>query len=278
MTYSIYHFFKHLITNRDNFYSIEKLELFPFDDSMLACRNIGQFPDLAIRLNVNNSLFTGGELIELKDSKSYSVSSFNSTIPTGQKDIEKIIKSINSSIKKQMEDAGNHILSLPYRDVYYLIRGKHGNDIKIVLVHGSFFETVKSDRLINLSFKQVLEENLAKHNKELDEKTKSLLIDMFSEQESFSKVRNVDKAAVKLRFRIMTEVKSEGNILNAKQYPEIKDNTVNLIIPYNNEKEENMNLKRFQNVFNKKKFKEKVFSLKHHLDGYFTVFQFDLKK
>jgi len=70
-----------------------------------------------------------------------------------------------------MEQAGNHILSLPYRDVYYLIRGKHGNDIKIVLVHGSFFETVKSDNLINESFKQVLEENLAKHNTELDEKT-----------------------------------------------------------------------------------------------------------
>jgi hypothetical protein len=276
MPYSIYHFFKHLILNKHHFHSIEKLEDFPFDNDMLACRNIGQFPDLAIRLNVNNSFFTGGELIELKDSKGYSVSSFNSTIPTGRKDIEKIIKSMNSSIKKQMEDAGNHIFSLPYRDVYYLIRGKHENDIKIILIHGSFFETVKSDDLISRSFEQVLEENLAKHNTELDEKTKSLLIDMFSEQESFSKVRNIDNAAVKLRFRIMTEVKAEGNILNTKQYPEIKNNTVNLIIPYYNEEEKNINLKRFQNVFDKQEFKGKIFSLKHHLDGYFTVFQIDL--
>jgi len=277
MVYSIYHFFKHLVNNRHEFYGVEKLELFPFDDNMLACKNIGQFPDLAIRLNVNNPLFTGGELIELKDSKSYSVSSFNSTIPTGQKGIETIIKGINSSIKKQMKDAGNHIFSLPYRDVYYLIRGKHGDDIKIVLVHGSFFETVKSDNLINESFKQVLEENLAKHNTNLDEKTKLLLVGMFSEQESFSKVRNVDKAAVKLRFRIMTEVKAEGNILNTKQYPEIKNNTVNLIIPYHSEKEKEMDLKRFQNVFGKSEFKKcERFSLKHHLDGYFTVFQVDL--
>ena len=69
MVYSIYHFFKHLVTNRHEFYGVEKLESFPFDDNMLACKNIGQFPDLAIRLNVNNPLFTGGELIELKDSK-----------------------------------------------------------------------------------------------------------------------------------------------------------------------------------------------------------------
>jgi len=276
MPHSIYHFFKHLLINKHHFYSIEKLENFPFDNDMLACKNIGQFPDLAIRLNVNDSLFTGGELIELKDSKSYSVSSFNSTIPTGQKDIEKIIKSVNSSIKKQMEDAGNHILSLPYRDVYYLIRGKHENDIKIVLVHGSFFETIKSNDLISGSFEQVLEENLAKHGAKLDEKTKSLLIGMFSEQESFSKVRDVDNAAVKLRFRIMTEVKAEGNILNTKQYPEIRNNTVNLIIPYYNEEEKAMNLTRFQNVFEKQNFNVNIFSLKHHLAGYFTVFQFDL--
>jgi hypothetical protein len=274
MTYSIYHFFKHLADNKKYFKNIGKLEDFPFDDAMLACKNIGQFPDLAIRLSSENSLFSGGELIELKDSKAYSVSSFNSTIPSGQKDIEKVIKSVNSSIKRQMEDAGNHILSLPYRDVYYLIRGKHNTNTKIVLVHGSFFETIKSDALISQSFEQVLEERLAKCDIQLDENAKSMLVDMFFEQESFSKVRNIDNASVKLRFRIMTEVKAEGNILNKNQYSEIKDNTINFIVPYHNEEEKETILERFKNVFGEDDIKEySIFPLKHHLDGYFLVFQ-----
>ncbi|MDR1493537.1 MAG: hypothetical protein LBT05_12565 [Planctomycetaceae bacterium] len=62
---------------------------------MLSCVNKGVFSDLVIRLNPSGLQFTGGEIIELKDSKSYSVSSFNSTIPTGQKEIEKIFKGEN---------------------------------------------------------------------------------------------------------------------------------------------------------------------------------------
>lgn len=263
--------------NKKYFQSVEKLENFPFDDAMLACKNTGQFPDLAIRLSTEDPLFTGGELIELKDSKTYSVASFNSTIPAGRKDIEKVIKTVNSNIRRQMEAAGNNTLSLPYRDVYYLIRGKHETNAKIVLIHGSFFETVKSDVLISQSFEQVLEERLVKYNIQLDEKAKSILVDMFSEQESFSKVRNVDNASVKLRFRIMTEVKAEGNILNKNQYPEIKDNTVNFIAPYHNEAEKEIVLRRFQTIFYKGEIeKYSIFSLKHHLDGYFLVFQTNL--
>ncbi|MDR0552140.1 MAG: hypothetical protein LBG72_09045 [Spirochaetaceae bacterium] len=274
MIYSIYHFFKSLVEKKQYFSIAEKLESFPFDDSMLSCKNAGQFPDLAIKLTINNSLFSGGELIELKDSQSYTVSSFNSTIPTGKKDIEKVIKSVNSSIKKQMEEAGNHIYSLQYRDIFYLIRGQHKNNTKIVLTHGSFFETIKSNELISQSFEQVLDESILKYNIQIDNDTKSVLVDMFSEQDSFSKVRNVDNASVKLRFRIMTEVKAEGNILNSNQYPEIKDNTLNLIAPYNTEEEKETILKRFKNVFNEKYIKDfSILPLKHHLDGYFLVFQ-----
>jgi len=110
--YSIYHFFKSLVLQKNQFIKITKLEDFPFDTSLLSCQNKGQFPDLAIKLTSNNSLFTGGELIELKDSDTYTVSSFNSTIPTGKKEIEKVIKGENSIIRQQMEDAGNNIYSL----------------------------------------------------------------------------------------------------------------------------------------------------------------------
>jgi hypothetical protein len=74
--YSIYHFFKTLVENK------------------------GQFPDMAIRISPKNELFTGGELIELKDSDTYTVSSFNSTIPTRKKEISKLIKGENSIIKQ----------------------------------------------------------------------------------------------------------------------------------------------------------------------------------
>lgn len=66
---------------------------------------------MAIRITPDSDLFTGGELIELKDSDSYTVSSFNSTIPTGRKDISKVIKAENSIIRKQMEDI---VTDLPY--------------------------------------------------------------------------------------------------------------------------------------------------------------------
>jgi len=115
---SIYHFFKSFVQQKELFLNIEKLEHFPFDKNLLSCKNIGIFPDIAIKLNMDSPIFTGGELIELKDSFSYSVSSFNSTIPTRKKDISKIISSENGSIYKQMEMAGNNIYSLPERDVF----------------------------------------------------------------------------------------------------------------------------------------------------------------
>ncbi len=276
--YSIYHFFKYLLTNKSSFADIANIEKFPFDAAMISCQNEGQFPDLAIKINTTNKLFVGGELIELKDSKSYTVSSFNSTIPSGQKDIDKVIKSANSNIKKQMEEAGDDIYSLPNREVFYLIRGKSKENVKIVLVHGSFFETVKTNSLISQSFEQVLEERLKEKGLSIADNMKDLLVDIFSEQESFSKVRNVDKASVKLRFRIMTEVKAEGNILNTKKYPEIKENTINLIVPRHTQKDEDLSLKKFDSVYTKKGRKQfNIFKIKHLLNGYFTVFQQELK-
>jgi hypothetical protein len=273
--YSIYHFFKHLVDHKNTFFIEDKLEDFPFDEEMLSCKNKGQFPDLIIKTNSSsNELFTGGEFVELKDSKSYTVSSFNSTIPSGQKHIDKIIKGDSSKIKKEMEKNDENVDFLPVREIYYLIRGKHEKNIKVVLVHGSFFETIQTNQLIGQSFEKVLEERLQEENLNIDPKLKETLVNIFSEQENFSKVRDIKKASVKLRFRIMTEVKPEGNILNSKQYPEIKDNTINLIVPCHEEKDEKLIIKRFSTL-NLMQVKKR-FKVKHHLNGYFLVFQIDL--
>ncbi|MGI9055791.1 MAG: hypothetical protein ACR2F2_08325 [Pyrinomonadaceae bacterium] len=275
MSSSIYHFFKSLTEKKDLLKSTPKLDDFPFDEKLLSCKRVGQFPDLAIKICKDDELFTGGELVELKDSKSYTVSSFNSTIPTGKKQIEKIFKSKNSEVLRQMEAADDDIFALPERDVFYLIRGKRKENCKIVLVHGSFFETVKVSELISKSFNQVLKETMESSETKLDAKTRNFLETLFSEQTSFSKVRNVENASVKLRFRIMTEVKAEGNILNSKNYPEISDNTLNFILPSHSEDEDQLNIDKMNVVFdNLGSFN--IFQIKHHFNGNFLVFQTNL--
>ena len=275
---SIYHFFKSLVKQKESFLKIDKLENFPFDESILSCKNIGIFPDMAIKLNKDKNLFTGGELIELKDSVSYSVSSFNSTIPTRKKDISKIISSENSSVYKQMEEAGNDIYSLPVRDVFYLIRGKKNGHVKVCLVSGAFFETISVENLISNSFQQVLEDNLKDSNIKINQNIKDLFQKLFSEQENFSKVRTVEKASVKLRFRVMTEVMAEGNLLNPKKYAEILDDSLNFLFPiYSNEEEKSI-IDKFNFIFSKNEQKKfKIFKVKHHFNGYFLVFQTTLR-
>ncbi len=173
-----------------------------------------------------------------------------------------------------MEEAGDNIYSLPNREVFYLVRGKSKGNVKIVLVHGSFFETIKTNSLISQSFEQVLEERLKEKGLDVGKDIKDLLVDIFSEQDSFSKVRSVDKASVKLRFRIMTEVKAEGNILNTQKYPQIKANTISLIVPRHTKKDEELALKRFSAIYSESTIKQfEIFNIKHLLNGYFTVFQ-----
>jgi len=272
--YSIYHFFHSLFQQKHLLKKVKKLDKFPFNKNLLSCRNEGIFPDMAIRLNKDKSIFIGGELIELKDSDSYTVSSFNSTIPSRSKKIEDIITGENSIIKQQMEEAGNDIFSLPIRDVYYLVRGRKKSHTKICLVYGSFFETISIENLISQSFSQVLEERLKESEKEVSDEFKQTLLSIFSQQENFSKVRNVEKASVKLRFWIMTEVKAEGNILNSKKYPEIEDNTLNFVLPCHNDEDGKNILRKAEIVFGKSELKQfKIFKIKHHFNGYFLALQ-----
>jgi hypothetical protein len=274
--YSIFHFWKHLAENKIFFSDIKNIDEFPFDEDMLSCENKGVFPDIAIKLNKNGDQFTGGELIEIKDSKSYNISSFNSTIPTGKKNIRVVASSEHGAIFKQMRDAGDNVFSLEVRDVYYFVRGRKKEHQKICVIHGSFFETVKADELIREAFSQVLDEGLA--DTDITNEVKDKLKSIFSRQESFSRVRDVEKASVKLRFRIMTEVKNEGNILKDSQYPEIKDDTLNLVVPYHSDEEKRQVFSNAESVMGKEQMKNvNVFPIKHPLNGWFLVFQVDLK-
>lgn len=223
------------------------LEDLDFSDSFVSARSKGLFPDLAIKINVDDDIFTGGELVDFKGSQTFTIASFNSTIPTGQKAICDIIDE-SKMIKEQMEKAGNNIDSVPIRDVYYLISGKKNNDMKIILVHGVFFETIPVRDLIRKSFEEIVKE--AKTDMTNDEISK--LSVLFSKQKLFSKTRHIDQASVKIRFRIMTEAETDANLLNSKLYPEIKTNTINLCIPYKSQKELNEIIYKFDHVFEAK--------------------------
>lgn len=75
----------------------------------------------------------------------------------------------------------------------------------------------------------------------------------------------------------MTEVKVEGNILNTKKYPEIKDDTLNLVLPCHNETQERDTRKKLEEVFLKKELQDfSIFKIKHHFNGYFLVLQTEL--
>lgn len=269
--YSIYHFWQSLIDNKTKFKKVSKLDEFPFPEKILSCSNKGVFPDLAIKINTRGQ-FTGGELVELKDSSVYNISSFNSTIPTGKKNIRNIVTSDHGSVFKQMQDAGDDVFSLEVRDVYYLIRGRNKGHQKICLVHGSFFETIPAENLVGETFSQVVDEEL--NDPEINEDVKGKLKKALSRQDIFGRVRSVEKASVSMRFRVLVEVKPQANILGPNQYPEILDDTLNFACPFYTEEEKEKlisNVKSVMGVVQMKKLK--IIEIKHPLNGWFLVFQ-----
>ena len=274
--YSIYHFFAHLYHNRTKLAEVSKLESFQWDRELFSYEGDGRFPDYAICINPKGNP-SGGELIELKDSQSYTVASFNSTIPTGSKSIAELTKGKSSNIRDQMEAAGDDINSLQWREVFYLVRGKHKKTkcTKICLVHGSFFETVKVEKLIREAFGQVLEERLREEELELSPQLHQLLLRIFSRQESFSRVRQVDDASVSLRFRVMTQARKEGNILSSRSYPKIKDDTINLVLPCDSEDDKIERMTHIRQALSSSELDQGAkFTITHHFNGDFYVLSF----
>ncbi|MCI0555662.1 MAG: hypothetical protein L0287_32350 [Anaerolineae bacterium] len=273
-TYSIYAFWQDLANKKTFLRGNRSFREFPFNRSLFSSSRRGKgFPTFSIRVNNNKSAFTGGELVKIKTRNRYSISPFKSSIPTGRVKIRTITDKISrkNTIRRQMEKSGDNIFSLEERDVYYLIHGRKGINQKICLVHGSFFETIDVKDLIRQSFAQVLED------KNISDEEKKRLNSIFSEEEDFSHLQNVESASVKLKFRILTEVKPEGNILNSRQYPEIVDDSLNLVVPFHNEDQKLEVIQKMETVVGKNRMKKlKIFPLKHPLNGWFVVFQVNL--
>ena len=270
-TYSIYHLFKDIILKQNTLHTSENLESFPFNEELLACHNRGIFPDMAIRLSTAEKELCGGELIEIKDSKSYMIPSFNSTIPTGFKFIKDVAPE-NSRTLKQMREKGDDVYSKDKREVFYLIRGRKKGKVKVCLIHGSFFETVSVQDNIKRSFEMALDEAQENRNTRMSRKLFNKLGNILDRQKIFSSVRKVEGSAVSLRFRVMAEARPESNILNSKYYPTITDNSLNLLVPYHSSAEE-QNLRRLITRILSNSCVPKFLIVKHLFNGPFFVTQ-----
>ena len=79
----------------------------------------------------------------------------------------------------------------------------------------------------------------------------------------------------------MTEVKAGANILNPNQYPQIRDDTLNLVVPCHGATEQSQEENKMKTALREmecaKLFPQmEVFVVQHHFNGNFLVFQMNL--
>ena len=204
------------------------------DDLIAGHGGKGRFPDLVLRTNQNDPIFQGGEFIEIKDSTtSYNIPSFNSTIPSAYKNINDYIGASGELYATILEADGNDPYHLTSREVYYLIRGRKGANCKVCLVQGGFFETLGVTKNIKSALNKSLREAMADSNISGDNYEESIndVLSFNWKREHLARVRHHEKSSISIRLRVMSEVVKEANVLNENQYPDITDNTLNMLVP-----------------------------------------------
>lgn len=223
-TSSVFHFFARLMERRGYFVQDNKLEDFAFPRGMIAAESRSGFPDFVLKTNAVGQL-TGGEFIELKDTKSYQIASFNSTLPSATKPVS----SLTQTIQNRLLESGEDLESVPHRDVYYLIRGIRRTMssplAKTVLVSGAFFETVSTDDVLTDAFAQVA---AASTSGDIDVSEVTRHFDI--QQANFAGTRRVEGSSITVRFRVMAEVDSRANLLSDARYPMIEANTLTMLV------------------------------------------------
>lgn len=260
----IFHLFKFLADNREKIASTENIAdvMSGYDK---AAHNETAFPDMIIEPNAIKGF--GGMLVECKSSKTYNISSFNSTMPTSKKDIRNIKR--NKNIARYLEACENTKSTYEW-DVYYLIMGRDEkrDGLKLVLVYGGFFETLSSKNSIGKIILQMIQKMGISLNKADKKRIRTM------DQKALNKIMQVDRSSIKFRLRMMNEARCKVNLLSSSAYPEIMDNTINLCLPCKDKQEKRRIIKRagaeLGNVY-------KQINIKHRIDGSrYMVFQIPL--
>ncbi len=227
--YNIYHFFAFLINVRSELSSVRKLQDFHFNVVPLAYRDNAGFPALVIRMHKGYSS-PSGEFVGIVDSNSYNVPSFESHIPTGAMSFDMLGHDKVAKIFNSMQAAGEVPGWIHEREVYYLIRGRNNGNTKVCLVHGRFFETtVKREYVLRQALEEALADCMEKQplsRDQFDTLWRVLEREVFSE-----KSHQVSIGTVNFQLGVQTHENIGANILSSFYYPEIRDNSLNFVIP-----------------------------------------------
>src|SRR4030067_2411826 len=128
-----------------------------------------KFPDFLFKTEKKNGHYLRGSLMELKDSKSASISSFNSTIPTKTKTLEEVdvvngnnLVSKIASIVDSDSSSDPGYMQFP-RHCFYFVRTQRGTSrIKVSIIDGAFFETLPKEQLFHQLILYVYHKHLEK--------------------------------------------------------------------------------------------------------------------
>lgn len=185
-------------------------------------KDSGAFPDFVLACESHSPLGNGA-LLELKDSAGDQIASFNSTLPSAQKQISRLTKMVQTAVQNYESKRG---CACPdERDCFYLVRTKNKSPdaCRLSVVQGTFFETIPNQELLKSLWKDLLEQSGAsiEQYQEILEHLANL------ERDQIAESRVIERAAIKPRLRIMSEVVAEAN---PHRYQEIGERTVNLIL------------------------------------------------
>lgn len=235
-----------------------------------------QFPDFLFKVTKQGGKLSCGNLLELKDSKSGNIASFNSTLPTKYKSLEEIdvingtsLVSRIATIKdaKLAETEGYYAYQ---RRAFYLVRTYRDDErVKISIIDASFFETIPKEHLINQMFLNVLRGHLQRKEITIPPATLKQVEEALSyitDQTIIAASQIIKGASVRPRLRIMAEVHPEGNPHSAF-YPEISEGSFNLILQASASTEQ-LEKKLCSEVSNLE-----VFSIHHKRNGEHIVFR-----
>jgi len=250
-----------------------------FSDGLIAFRGgRGSFPDMILRTNKNHPMFSGGEFVEVKDTMSYSIASFNSTMPGAHKRASECIARGGKMHTEMQKNGEEDPYLLETREVYYLIRGRNGAQCKVCLVCGGFFETISVTENIRSALQDVLHEAL-QDSKITDRPAAAdavgRVLKFDWKREHLAKVRKAENASVSIRMRVMAEVINDANILNSGRYPAVKDDTLNMIVRAGGSQDDAT--RKMEAAFNRAQGglpgELTVSGLKHLRNGEFVLFQ-----
>ena len=261
MLNSIHHLYADIVESKKNLTKDVKLVDFPFERSSFEYFHPNGFPNIILKQNVSDDLFQGGEVLSIVERKKYHPLKLNPPIPSSYVN-PKILNIKNSSL---------NFLRSSKRSLFYLLRGKNSANgkNKVCLISGAFFETVPArEVLVRTLFP---DRHISFTQGEMD-----LLEKLFTKPLSFH-----PNSGLKVDLKMSVDVVPQGNILNPAKYPEIGDNTLNFVVPIDTKEDDRLHRKRMETAFHERKawslFSQlEVFTIKHHFNGPFLVFQTSL--